>query len=100
MTFYNLIALHNSLLKNDDPTALQVLHLTLTTRPNCTLRLKSLVQAASNGKGLSVVQVPSSLDQSQAGDNDDNVDISGDISSFEEPLENTTEGQGSLEAVG
>jgi len=39
------------------------LSLTLTTRPNCTLRVEELVEAASSGKGLSSVQPPSPLGQ-------------------------------------
>lgn len=53
VTFHNLLALHNTLLTNDDATAARGLHITLGTRPNCLLRLKELVGGAGLGKGLS-----------------------------------------------
>ena len=65
MTFHNLLALHNTLTKNDDAGAATGVHITLGTRPNCLLRLKDLVGGASSGKGLSSFQSTSSrMDES------------------------------------
>lgn len=53
MTFHNLLALHNTLVKNDDSDKTKGVHITLSTRSNCLLRLKDLVGGAGSGKGLS-----------------------------------------------
>ncbi|CAK7215960.1 hypothetical protein SCUCBS95973_002643 [Sporothrix curviconia] len=60
VTFHNLLALHNTLAKNDDANATKGVHITLGTRPNCLLRLKDLVSGAGAGKGLSAFQSASS----------------------------------------
>jgi hypothetical protein len=53
VTFHNLLALHNTLVKNDDSESTKGVHITLSTRSNCLLRLKDLVGGAGSGKGLS-----------------------------------------------
>ncbi len=75
MSFNQLLALHNKLLRNEDPTASQGLSLVLTTRPSCTFRLKKLVQGANNGMGLSKFQEqPTPHKSSGASDYDDAED--------------------------
>ncbi|OAA68141.1 hypothetical protein SPI_00336 [Niveomyces insectorum RCEF 264] len=86
VTFLNLLALHNTLIKNDDSTALKSVHITLGTRPNCLLRLKELVNGAGSGKGLSMFQ------QAQA-----SLDISSDDSSENEAGTNESSPEDELE---
>ncbi|CAK7225096.1 hypothetical protein SEUCBS140593_005787 [Sporothrix eucalyptigena] len=65
VTFHNLLALHNTLVKNDDASETKGVHITLGTRSNCLLRLKDLVSGAGVGKGLSSFQsVSSRMDES------------------------------------
>ncbi len=86
VTFNQLVALHDKLLKNEDPEASQGLSLVLTTRPNCTLRLRKLVEGANSGRGLSTFLTrPAPHDSSAASDynESDNEAVSQDISQSE-----------------
>lgn len=71
MTFHNLLALHNTLVKNDNAESTKGVHITLSTRANCLLRLKDLVGGAGSGRGLSAF--PSATSRA-----DDSSDDSGE----------------------
>ena len=71
ITFHNLLALHTTLVKNEDEDSseIQGVRITLGTRPNCLLRLKDLVSGAGQGMGLSDLQTKQSS-------RDDSSDVS------------------------
>lgn len=68
-TFGQLLGLHNTLAMNHGEVPTPELHLVLTTRPNCSVRIQKLVQAANEGRGLSALQ--SELSSSASNDADD-----------------------------
>lgn len=55
-TFGQLLGLHNTLAMNDGQVPAPGLHIILTTRPNCSVRIQKLVEAANEGRGLSALQ--------------------------------------------
>ncbi|EFX04669.1 hypothetical protein CMQ_1597 [Grosmannia clavigera kw1407] len=93
VTFHNLIALHNTLLTNDDATLSKGLHITLGTRPNCLLRLKKLVSEAGSGKGLSSCQ-QTAADSDASSDSDDHADKSDEQSSDNGLMDRVEEEEG------
>ncbi|EPE09953.1 glutamic acid-rich protein [Ophiostoma piceae UAMH 11346] len=82
VTFHNLLALHTTLVKNEDEDSseIQGVRITLGTRPNCLLRLKDLVSGAGQGMGLSDLQTrQSSRDDSSEGSFEAEVEFEVDI---------------------
>ncbi|KAL1898822.1 hypothetical protein Sste5346_003232 [Sporothrix stenoceras] len=91
VTFHNLLALHNTLVKNDDAEATKGVHITLSTRSNCLLRLKDLVGGAGSGRGLSAFPSATSRADDSSDDSGeadaDSDDSSPDGGDAEEPDE-------------
>ncbi|CAK7208633.1 hypothetical protein SBRCBS47491_000158 [Sporothrix bragantina] len=90
VTFHNLLALHNTLAKNDDEETTRGVRITLGTRSNCLLRLKDLVGGAGSGKGLSSFQSASSrMDESS--DESPEAEADSDDSSPDDEVEDMLE---------
>jgi hypothetical protein len=95
VTFMNLVALHHTLVKNDNPNATPKLNLILDTRTNNALRIKELVNAAKNGKGLSVVKAHDSPEAASSPSADEDG-VSQDLSP-DEMEDDASEQQSSIE---
>ncbi|CAK7274433.1 hypothetical protein SEPCBS57363_006159 [Sporothrix epigloea] len=90
VTFHNLLALHSTLAKNDDTDAAKGVHITLSTRSNCLLRLKELVGGAGSGKGLSWFQ-SGSPQKEELSDESLEAEAESDDSSRDDELEDAFE---------
>lgn len=90
VTFHNLLALHSTLAKNDDADAAKGVHITLSTRSNCLLRLKELVGGAGSGKGLSWFQ-SGGPQKEELSDESLEAEAESDVSSRDDELEDAFE---------
>lgn len=94
VTFHNLLALHTTLVKNEDDDSMEIqgVHLTLGTRPNCLLRLKDLVSGAGQGLGLSDLQtIHQSSENSSVGSFNGDIELELEVEVSEDDDEDNEE---------